>query len=236
MRDRYVQSESMLNRRQMVYGLSLSLVMGTSSAWAAPRDVQISEIDFVNNTISITNFGAGTQGLSNWRFCSHDENQVRVYTGSSGFAGMSLESGESLTIHLDNDASGLYAINASSLGGGFAGPLDPTNAYSIGFYFPGGGSLSFGSSDDLADFVQWDLGGVGDDNADFRTVTAVNAGLWEQANEWAVTAANTERLVLVETDNSLLHGASSYLAVVPAPTSAISGLSLMGLALMRRRR
>ena len=95
---------------------------------AAPsvRDVQIKTVDFVTGIMELHNFGPGGQGLDGWQFCTHDENQIKQYSGLTGLNGVSIEAGTSLFIHFNNDAPVVANhINRSSIGGSWAEPLDP---------------------------------------------------------------------------------------------------------------
>jgi hypothetical protein len=60
---------------------ALMYVVWISVATAAPRDVQIVEVNFSTQVIELFNFGAATEDLSGWRFCSHNSTSVRLRAG-----------------------------------------------------------------------------------------------------------------------------------------------------------
>jgi hypothetical protein len=177
---------------------------------AEPRDVQIRSIDFQAGVIELRNFGTGTEPLDGWRFCSHDENQIRQYSGTTGLNGRSLGPGESLFIHFNNDAPAEpNRVNRSALGGLFAVPLTPA-VYALGLYWPNGGVLAFASADDLVDHLQWSIDGVDNTTADERSTVAQTAGLWTSESAWIVTAADSLSIVLLDESNGRLHGPTDY--------------------------
>ena len=49
--------------------------------------------------------------------------------------GQSIAAGESLFVHVNNDATGSSEINLSSLGGTFASPFDTGGAFGLNLYF-----------------------------------------------------------------------------------------------------
>ena len=154
------------------------------TAFAAPRDVQLRAFDFSTSTMEIRNFGASTEDLSGWRFCSHDEDQIRRYSSPSGLNGVSIAPGASLFVHFLNDAPGgdPTRINASSLGS-FAAPFD-TGSYAIQLYFA---PVSFGNGATIADHAQWSVGGVDNTTADERSDEAETGGVWTDQSQWIST-------------------------------------------------
>ncbi len=198
-----------------------SLVLATGAAQAAERDVQIASANFTTGVLELHNCGAEDIDLSEWRFCSHDDNQLRQYTASSGFAGVTIEAGTSVFIHFNNDApAGPDNMNVSTLGGLIASPLDADGAYAIALFFPDAdGSISFADfarTDIMGDHVQWSTGGASDAIADERSQQAVNAGLWTNASDWISTTLDTESIVLTDTTCAELHSSSNYQVNEPA--------------------
>ena len=183
------------------------------------RFVQIRSLDFVNSVIEIRNFGTMDQNLSGWRFCSHDEDQDRRYSAAGGFDGMTLLAGESLFIHLNNDASGPNAINRSAIGGNFALPLDNDGAYAIQFYF----QTPFGNGNNIADHVQVSRFGADDLSADERSDEAQSGGVWINQNQWVPVLPETEMVVLKDasSDNEM-NGPSDYENVFAFATGDIN--------------
>jgi len=180
-----------------------------ASATAAPRDIQFRTVDFTTNTLELFNFGAAAEPLDGWRFCTHDDNQTRRYTSSSGLNGVSVAAGESLTVHFSNDAMGLGAINISSLGGTAAGPFD-RGPYGLGLYMNSG----FGSGANLADHIQWSIGGVDNATADERSDEA-EGHVWTDQSLWVATTPTTLRLELNDLTGAALHGPSDYSVIEP---------------------
>ena len=170
------------------------------------RFVQIRCIDFVNQSIEIRNFGTADQPLDGWRFCSHDEDQVRRYSGTSAFNGVTIAAGESIFLKYQNDAAGPAEFNIQNLGN-FATPLDTAGAYAIQFYF----QTPFGVGDNIADHLQFSLGGVDENSADERSDEAEAGGVWTDQTSWIPVAENTASIELLDgaSDNEL-NGPSDY--------------------------
>jgi hypothetical protein len=202
-----------------------------ATAWAAPRDVQIVDVDFEDLVLELHNFGSAAQSLSGWQFCSHDENQTRRYSSSSGLNGVSIDAGASLFIHFANDAPALFD-HMDRPSGSFALPLD-RGPYAIGLYFP---PVNFGNGVTIADHVQWSIGGADNNTADERSDEAQTGGVWENQSLWVVTDVDTVAITLAEESEGLvLHGPDDYINL-PEPTEQILGLaSLLGIATLARR-
>ena len=185
------------------------------TAHAAPRDVQFKSVDFEDRIVEVHNFGDTAESLDGWRTCSHDENMVRQYSSFSGFNGLSIPSGESLFIHFDNDSSdfadGEQRIDIAGRGS-FAGPLDG-GPFAIQFYFP---PVQFFNGDQIADHVQWSVGGVDDFSADERSDEAQSGGVWTDQSAWVSTTDETERIELTDETGAELHGPMDYEAVEPS--------------------
>ncbi|MEM1424639.1 MAG: hypothetical protein AAGH64_11635, partial [Planctomycetota bacterium] len=153
---------------------------------APERAVQIRSVDFQTGVIELFNFGVSPLALDGWRFCTHDFNQSRVYTGPNGFTGVTVGAGASGFVHVNNDAptGDASRVNASSLGGGFASPLG-TGAYALQLFFPGAnGSVSFGNSSLIADHIQWNIAGAGVGSTEFRTSQAVSQSPWSAIGDF----------------------------------------------------
>ena len=160
------------------------------------RDVQFRSIDFDTAVIELHNFGDTAEPFTNWRFCTHDDDQVRRYSTSGALNSITLDPGESVFFHYNNDApiGATDAFNISGLGN-FATALDQ-DSYALGIYV----NSSFSNPAALVDHLQWSIDGVDNENADARSVTAVNAGLWTDEAEWISTTADTQRLELLLDD------------------------------------
>jgi hypothetical protein len=196
---------------------ALAAAPALAGAPVPERGIQIRSIDLEASVIELHNFGAGPQALDGWRFCSHSNAQARRYTAAAGLNGVSLPGGGSVFIHLDNDApGGGSSLDAADLGGSFASNFGQ-GPYAIQLFWPNGGSLSFGSIDDMADHAQWSVGGVGNPIAQTRSQQAVNAGLWTAANAFIVTSGNSETITLVPQGGEL-HGPADYSVTEPDPS------------------
>ena len=203
------------------------------------RFVQIESVDFTTSVVQITNFDdTNTIDLDGWRFCTHDENEVRRYSGATGLNGFSLAPGESLFVHYDNDATAANEVNINDLGGFFAEDLDvgpdPGGAYSIGLYWRS--NFGFGDGDSLADHIQWSYDGVDNDSADDRSDEA-EGEVWLDQSDWISADSNTTRIDLnVANFDEEIHSSADYIVSVPEPASAtLIGFGL-AFAAMRRRR
>ena len=175
-------------------------IIAESGLPVSNRGVQIRSVDFEDGLLELFNFNEGDVDLTGWRFCSHDFDQVRRYTGASGFDGVTIEAGTSLFVHFNDDAPGgdPDRVNRSSLGGSFATPLDQ-DAYGVQIYFPGpGGSVSFGNSTLIADHVQWNIDGEGVGVAEFRTQQAVDENLWSAIGDFVATLEDSARIELTD--------------------------------------
>lgn len=169
----------------------------------AQRDVQISSIlfndgDAIFEAFELTNYGASTHDMSNWRLCSHDGNQVRIY--SSGIGGM-IDPGETKL---------LFARDFT-----LASPFTPA-AYSLAIFDMNAGG--FGGTANIVDHLQWSIDGVDNSSAGFRSSQAVTGGVWTSATDWIVTTQETSRITLKEASKGLvLHGPDDYETVVVLP-------------------
>ena len=178
------------------------------------RDVQIRSIDLQAGVYELHNFGEASQGLDGWRFCTHSAAQARRYTGAAALNGVSVAPGESLFFYVNNDAPvAKDSFNVGDLGNfatGFGqGP------FTIQLFWPNGGSLSFGSTDDMVDHIQWSVGGVNNPIAGTRSAQAVTAGIWTVATAWIVTSGNSESIDLIPMGGEL-HGPADYTVTEPA--------------------
>lgn len=177
------------------------------------REVQFRSVDLVNNIIEIHNFGDGVQPLDGWRLCTHSNAQARRYTGASALNGVSIPAGGSIFLYVDNDApAGAENFDIADLGN-FASNFGQ-GPFALQLFWPNGGSLSFGSTDDMVDHAQWSVGGVGNPIAQTRSQQAVNAGIWTAANAFIVTSGNSESIDLVPLGGEL-HGPADYLVTEP---------------------
>lgn len=179
-------------------------------AVAAPRDIQFVRFDVPGRVIELHNLGDEPVDLSGWRTCSHSGNQIRRYSAIAGLDGVVIAPGESLFIHLLNDAPARdNAINASTIGGQFANLT--TGAFAMSIYFPNAsGNVVFTDGALIADHIQWNIGGVDDPTADERSDEAVAGGVWTAVDEWVETATDTEWVLLIDLSGAELHGPVSY--------------------------
>jgi len=169
---------------------------------AAPtqRQVQINAIDFDAGIVEIFNFSNASQGLSGWRFCSHDFDQQRRYTSASSLSGVSIPAGSAIRVYFNDNAppGDPSAINLSSLGGDFASPLDQ-DAFAIQLFFPDeNGNVSFGNSSQIADHIQWNINGADTGLSETRTGQAVDEGLWSETGDFVATLTSTQRIELAD--------------------------------------
>lgn len=169
---------------------ALVLVLIVTSIGFAQRDVQISTVRFDSGEIILTNFGNTTVDMSNWRFCSHDDNQVRVYSGGIGG---SLEAGRSVLIDINT-------VNVAQ-------PFD-SDAYSLALFDLDAGG--FGGTENIIDHLQWSIGGEDNGSAAFRSNQAVDGGLWPDPSQWIVTTENTPGIELIDVSGGILHGPGDY--------------------------
>ena len=188
----------------------------TAQITTPARFVQIRSIDLNRSVLELFNSGTTSQSLNGWRFCTHDEDQVRRYSGSTGLNGTTLESQQSLFIHFNNDADPTNAQerNINSISGSFATPLDANGAYGAQIYV----NSSFGSGASIADHIQFSVDGLDNSTADERSDEA-EGEVWSDQNDWIAISATTEMIVL--NDASLdqeIHSASDYTVVEPVLT------------------
>lgn len=199
----------------LIFGVGMSASLANGQITTPERNVQFSSIDFGSAVLTLTNFGTTDQALDGWRFCSHDESEVRRYSATSGLNGMTLSPGESLAVHFNNDASGPGAINASTIGGGFAQPLDQlpasNGAYGIQIYITG----NFGNGNFIADHLQWSYNGADNNSADDRSDEAQMGGVWTDQSAW-ISVDETTRAILLNP------GASEFENNSPADYSIIT--------------
>jgi hypothetical protein len=178
-------------------------------ARAGVRDVQIREVDTAARIITLHNFGATSQSLNGFRFCTADSDQVLRYTSATGLNGFTLGPGGALNVHLDNDAPPLDpdSVNVSQLGGFFAGPLG-NGPFGLALYW----TTPFSIGANMADYVQWTdaLNNPQNLTADERADEAVTGGVWTAADAWVVTTPDTTRITLLDDTGQELHGPADY--------------------------
>jgi len=177
--------------RTKIIGVVLTAILLSSSLVSAQivnpvRNVQIRTIDLVNQTVEVHNFGTTDQPLDGWRFCTHDESEERRYSSTAALNDVVLAAGESN----NNDASAANEFNISSLGA-FALPLDIEGAYAIQFYF----QTSFGVGANIADHLQFSLGGEDNSVADTRSSIA-EGEVWSDQNAWISVSESTTSISL----------------------------------------
>jgi len=197
---------------------AIGLLVTAGYAIGAPRDVQIRSVNIATGVLELHNYGAATEGLDGWRFCSHDEDQVRRYSAVGGLNGQSLDPGESLFVHFNNDADEADEINISTIGGNFAGPLD-SGPYAIAIYW----QTPFGTGANIADHIQWSVNGIDDTSADERSDEAVVGGVWTSEVAWVATALGSGYIRLTDTSNGVLHGPANYLTLPAMPDCNLNG-------------
>jgi hypothetical protein len=197
-----------MSKFRLVTAFSIPALLLGSVATAAPRDIQISEINLDTGVMTLHNYGPIDQVMNGFRFCTQDDNETLRYTAASGFNGINIQTGAELDIHLFNDAvAGPGVINLSTLAGVFAGPLD-TGPFSIALYFP---PAVFADGNLMADFIQWNIGGADNTIADERSDEAQAGGVWTDQSAWVSTTANTETITLKAASAGLiLHGPTDY--------------------------
>ncbi|MEM1447713.1 MAG: hypothetical protein AAF726_24000 [Planctomycetota bacterium] len=177
----------------------------------AERAVQIRSVDFDTQIIELFNYGGTDVALDGWQFCSFDENDAFVYSDIGGLNGVTIQAGTPVFVHFNDDAPGgdPDRINRSDVGP-FATPLD-VSAWGLSIFDPPpGGFVSFNDSTQIADYVQWNVGGAPNSTASFRAGQAVGQGLWTGANDFVSTAASTTRIDLTIVADNRLHGPGDY--------------------------
>lgn len=219
----------------------MAVLICAGSAPASPRDVQLRAIDFETGVLEIYNYGAAAQDLTSWQLCTGNDDSVfsNEYTGFEGLNGISLAPGGSLFVHYNDDAPAADPshVNISDLGffsgtgAGFA-PL-MRDAYGIGLYMAPNPFRSFSDPTQMADYMQWSLGGVPDVEAGHRGIVAVNAGLWTSTSDWISVDASTAALQLdAASGGLLLHGPGDFQVMTAAPALRRWGGWVLAAALM----
>jgi len=208
------------------------VLLTTNAGFTAPRDVQIRSINIADGLIELHNFGGETEMLDGWRFCSHDQQQIRVYTNGSGLNGRQLSPGDSLFVHLTNDAPDETGhINASVLGAGiaFAGVLD-TGPYGLQLFFP---PTIFENGNQIADHLQWSVAGQDNGIADERSDEAEAGNVWTDQSAWISTAQETFYILLTDATGAELHGPSDYLTFIPGDANGDGAVDLDDFSLLK---
>lgn len=207
-------------RRFLTIGGFCLCMVATPAALAVPRDVQIRSINFATGIITLYNFGATDQPLDGFAFCTHDENEVRRYSSSTGFNGRTIEAGTYFFVHFNNDAPvSPDHINRTTLGT-FATPLD-NGAFGMGLYFP---PVNFSNGNTIADHLQWSLNGIGDSSADERSDEAEAGGVWQDQTAWIATSASTTYIRLTDVTGGVLHSPANYVVSNAMPDCNLDGI------------
>lgn len=205
------------------------------AAHGAPRDVQFVGVDFETQVVELHNFGGEAQSLDDWQLCTSNAATPAQY--SLGLGALTLGPSESIFLHFLGDANG-QPSHIDFPGGPVAAPLN-RGPYGLAIFaapvnFRGGATLS------IADYLQWNVGGLSDADAGARGGTAELAGLWVSADLWVATENNSEALQLeIDAGGLLLHGPSDY-EVLPEPGVALASVccvaTLAGLRSWKRQR
>jgi hypothetical protein len=193
---------------------ALSLILGTALVITAQgnRAIQMREVNFETGVIELHNFGTTEQALDGWRFCSHDENQLRRYSTSSGLNDLTIAAGESLFIHFFGDPP---ADDSNAIGiagrGNFAAPLD-RGPYAIQLY----NGRGFSNGNNIIDHLQWSIDGADNISADERSDEAQSGGVWTNQSLWIATTAESETITLTDDTGGILHSPENYSVTEPA--------------------
>ncbi|MCB9855844.1 MAG: PQQ-dependent sugar dehydrogenase [Phycisphaerales bacterium] len=203
----------MYNAKKLAITLFTAATLAAQVAAAAPRDVQIREVNFQTGVVQLFNFGAAAESLNGWQFCTFDDNQLFQYSGATGLNGRTINPGASLYIHTLNDAPGgdPDRMNLSALGGGFATPID-AGPFAMSLYGAGAG---FTTASRMVDHVMWNINGA-NPGLTSRADIAVTAGLWTSELDYVSTTAGTVSINLSDLSGGLLHGPANYAPVEPA--------------------
>lgn len=204
-----------------ITALLLLTQTATAQITVPERFVQIRSIDLTTSVMELYNSGTNSQSLAGWRFCTHDEDQVRRYSSAGGLNSFTLAPGESLFIHFDDDADPAdpQAVNVITIGGTFARPLDAAGAYGAQIYI----NSSFGSGAAIADHIQFSIDGVDNTSADDRSDEA-EGEVWVDQNDWVAISLDTEMIVLDAASlNNELHSPSDYSVVDPVIVGDFDG-------------
>ena len=188
----------------------------TAQITVPERFVQIRSIDLNRSVLELFNSGTTSQSLNGWRFRTHDENEVRRYSGSTGLNGITLQSQQSLFIHFNNDADPTNDLerNINSISGNFATPLDATGAYGAQIYV----NSSFGNGAAIADHVQFSIDGIDNNTADERSDEA-EGEVWSSQSDWIAISATTEMIVLNDAaSNQEINSPSDFTVIEPVLT------------------
>jgi len=189
----------------------ITLVAATASmSHAGERDLQFINIHTQDQVLMLQNTGIETLDLDGWRFCTHNTTQTLRYSSSSGLNGVSVDPGQSISIHLNNDAQvgNPNQLNASDLGN-FAG--FEIEAFGLSLYFPNAqGNTPFSDGNFIADHIQWSFGGVDNTSADERSDEAEDGGVWVDQSEWISTRYDTVLIELIDQTFSELHSPADY--------------------------
>ncbi len=199
------------NHRILIAGAILGIACATVTA--APRDIQITEININTGVITLHNFGATDEPLDSYRFCSHDDNEVRRYSASGGLNGKTIEAGTDFFVWWSNGGpNDADNTNAKNITGNFAGPID-NGPFGVSLYFP---PVSFGNGATMADHAQWSVGGSDNKTADERSDEAELGGLWTDQSLWISTTTTSEVIRLQpKFGGQILHSPDDYATFSP---------------------
>ncbi len=183
-------------------------IASTAPAGVPERNIQFRSVDFVGSVIEVHNYGDTAIPLDGWRFCTHNNVQRLRYSDNDALNGITIGPGESLYVHMVNDAPDEpNHLNQTDLGS-FALPLH-RGPYALGLYWPNGGILIFPDPTDMVDHVQWSVGGRDSNSADERSRVAVLAGLWTAEDAWVFTTEQSLGWTLIP-NGTFLHGPGDF--------------------------
>lgn len=192
-----------------VFASLSALALLGSAALAAPRDIQIIEVNFATGVVTIQNLSFANQSISGFRFCTADDDQTLQYTSSTGLSGLSLDPFDDFRIYWNDDApvTDPNGRNISDLGGLSAQPMD-RGPWGLALYM----QSPFGIPANMVDYVQWtdSLMNPAILTADSRAPTATAALLWSAIPDFVVIDPAAESLILTDLANNTAHSPADY--------------------------
>ncbi|MCA9275204.1 MAG: hypothetical protein KDA29_04185 [Phycisphaerales bacterium] len=160
------------------------LMLASTLAHSAERDLQFTTIFGDSRIIAIRNTGDTPMPLDGWRLCTQNSTSGPMMSDPGTLDGVTIPAHSSIIIRYNNDALPTRPTHFNASDFVDIAPFE-LDAYAISLYFPdASGEVDFNNPDQMADHIQWKRNLISNDFGTLCSPVAQDAGLWADASEW----------------------------------------------------
>ncbi|MEZ6165085.1 MAG: GC-type dockerin domain-anchored protein [Phycisphaerales bacterium] len=161
-----------------------TLMLASTLAHSAERDLQFTTIFGDSRIIAIRNTGDTPMPLDGWRLCTQNSTSGPMMSDPGTLDGVTIPAHSSIIIRYNNDALPTRPTHFNASDFVDIAPFE-LDAYAISLYFPdASGEVDFNNPDQMADHIQWKRNLISNDFGTLCSPVAQDAGLWADASEW----------------------------------------------------